>query len=274
MYILSSNFSGSHFLSLMLGSHSRFVHLGELKNLLKQGRSCTICGDVANCALVRELDTHPAADLYGQIFGRLPATAALLVDASKKPRWFRARDRGNRQRAHRIHLLRDPRALARRWLLHFDDPHVQRRERVKMLRRRPTAARRLLFGDMLEVYIYKWLRQNQEISTYLARSGAPWTLATYQEIAEDPITALHRLNEWLGHDFEPGQERYWQFAHHGTGKPEYQWTKQRQQNAFFDLRWQEFLSEEQQRRITGHRALQRYLDSLGLAFGDRGLERQ
>ena len=37
VYLLSSNFSGSHFLSLMLGSHSRFVHLGELKNLVYAG---------------------------------------------------------------------------------------------------------------------------------------------------------------------------------------------------------------------------------------------
>ena len=274
VYLLSSNFSGSHFLSLMLGSHSRFVHLGELKNLVKQSRLCAICGDAAACALVGELDMRPGADLYAQIFRRLPDTVDLLVDASKKPDWFRARDRASRHRVHRIHLLRDPRALARRWLLHFPEPGTQRRERVKMLRRRPTAALQLLFGDMLEVYIRKWLRQNQEISTYLTRSGGPWTLVTYQEIAREPAAALARINARLGHAFEPGQQHYSQFSHHGTEKAEYQWVKQRQQNTYFDLRWQEFLSAEQQRRITGHRALRRYLDSLDLAFGDQGLVRR
>ncbi|MFZ5655115.1 MAG: hypothetical protein ACOY42_12065 [Pseudomonadota bacterium] len=273
VYILSSNFSGSHFLSLMLGSHSRFVHLGELKNLVKRSRPCATCGDAAACALVRELDMRPGADLYAQIFQRLPDAAVLLVDASKKPDWFRARDRAGAQGVHRIHLLRDPRALARRWLLHFADPHVQRRERIKMLRRRPAAALPLLFGDMLEVYIRKWLRQNQEISAYLAHSGGPRILVTYEEIARDPAAALARINARLGCEFEPGQQHYWRFSHHGTEKSEYQWVK-RQQNSFFDLRWQEFLSAEQQRRITGNRALRRYLETQGLAFGDQGLVRR
>lgn len=274
VYILSSNFSGSHFLSLMLGSHSRFAHLGELKNLIKQSRPCATCGNAAACALISDLDRRPGADLYAQIFRRLPDTVELLVDASKKPDWFRARDRTNRLGVHRIHLLRDPRALARRWLLHFPEPETQRRERIKMLRRRPAAAVRLLFGDMLEVYIHKWLRQNQEISAYLARSGGPWTLVTYEEIARQPAAALARINARLGCEFEPGQESYWRFAHHGTEKPEYEWVKQRRQSTYFDLRWQEFLSAEQQRRITGHRALRRYLETQGLAFGDQGLVRR
>lgn len=273
VYILSSNFSGSHFLSLMLGSHSRFVHLGEFKNLLKQSRPCASCGDPGACSLVRGLDSRSGADLYAQIFQRLPADAGLLVDASKKPAWFRARDEAGQHRAYPIHLLRDPRALVRRWSLKFAEPQVQRRERMKMLRRRP-AAMRLLLGDMIEVYLYKWLRQNQEISAYLGACHEPGLVATYEEIASEPVTALSRINAWLGHDFEPGQQDYWRFVHHGTEKPEYEWVKQGAPGAFFDLRWQEFLSTEQQRRIAGHRALTRYLDHLGLAFGDQGLERR
>lgn len=273
IYLLSSNYSGSHFLSLMLGSHSRFVHLGELRNLLRnKGRACATCGDAAACSQIGGLVAGRGTDVYAQIFQRLPEHAEVLVDTSKKPDWFKARDRDGRHPVRRIHLLRDPRALVRRWSLKFVAPHVQRRERFRMLRRRPTAAMRLLLGDMMDVYLYKWLRQNQEISAYLKARSEPNIVVTYEEVAGDQVAALTRINGWLGYDFEPGQENYWRFVHHGTEKYEYEWVKQRDQSAFFDLRWQEFLDAEQQRNIIGHRALTRYLDGLGLAFGDRGLE--
>jgi hypothetical protein len=271
VYLLSSNYSGSHFLSLMLGSHSRFEHLGELKNTVKATCPCATCGDVASCALLGGLAPFLHGDIYGEIFRRLPPTAEVLVDTSKKPEWFRARDACNPRPVYRLHLLRDPRALARRWLLRFAEQDTEWRERIKMARRRPAGALKFLFGDLIETCTHKWLHQNREISAYLAASGGSRLTVTYEELAQYPQVTLETITRWLGHTFEPGQTAYWKYAHHGTEKHEYEWVKSRGDNAFFDLRWQQFLDSDQQRRITTNRHLAHYLDGLGLAFSDTGL---
>ena len=156
VFILSSNYSGSHFLSLMLGSHSQAEHLGELKNLVKDSGGCQMCNDPEKCDLFHGIKQMPRQELYETLFSRVSDNVEILIDASKKPRWFEQFVNDQRFDVYLIHLVRDPRALARRWLMRFDEEGTSRRERYKQIRRNPFAIFELIFSKMLNVALYKW----------------------------------------------------------------------------------------------------------------------
>lgn len=135
VFILSSNYSGSHFLSLLLGSHSKAVHLGETKNLIKEGVNCYKCGVSNDCHLFEGIQELTTETFYPTLFDRAGDQINLLIDTSKKTEW--AINFINTQSEYDIkivHLIRDPRALIRRWNNKYTSLLSQLSQRRKVLK--------------------------------------------------------------------------------------------------------------------------------------------
>src|SRR5439155_18604497 len=156
VYILSNNYSGSHYLSLMLGSHSRAMHLGEVKQLRKAGeRACYLCRDKDDCAVLGGIGPDNWTDVYRIVFSRIDPKIEVLVDASKNTFWAERFLSDDRYQRKYIHLIRDPRALVRRWVLTFQSRQQRLNQRLRLARQRPRLAMPALFGGTTGVYLYK-----------------------------------------------------------------------------------------------------------------------
>jgi hypothetical protein len=273
--ILAAGYSGSHFLSLLIGSHSRGVHIGEAHHVLKRRQAnerplCFICKETDACRLFAGIGPANASQIYDLIFSRVDPAATLLVDASKSPSWAARFLSRPPYRMKYIHLIRDPRALVRRWLLTYTTPRQRFHIRWKTLRELPRHAPHLLFADMPVLLAYNWLRRNLEITEFIARHRLDTYLQTYRDLAKETPQALDPLMHWIGLDYEPSQLEYWNVEHHGSQKAGYEWVKEAKAN-YFDVRWKEFLSAEAQARITRDPVIAAYVRRLGLAFDTDGL---
>lgn len=273
IFILSSNYSGSHFLSLMLGSNDRAEHLGELKNLCKGQKQaqCYICNGLNGCSLFHGIDKLPKSELYETLFSRVDDKIDVLVDASKKSAWFKDFVGDERYDIRLIHLVRDPRALARRWLIRFEENKIGLRERLKQCRKNPHKFPLFIFSDLLTVCIYKWVSQNRKIDKFVRRSGLTCKTITYRELALDPDLALGEICTWVGLDYDPEQKSYWKQEHHGTQKSEYEWVRQQGGAQYFDQRWKDFLTQNQIKRIESNVVINKLLGRLSLRFSPEGL---
>jgi len=269
--ILSCNYSGSHFLSLMLGSHSCAAHVGELKNMIKPDSArCYVCGDNIKCRIFNGLAKIHRADLYAAIYERHDSSIEMLVDASKKPAWFKQFVNLPDYDLRFVHLIRDPRALLRRWLLTYDTPHKKRQQLFRQVRNAPWNIFRY-HSDFEGLLLDKWLAANKKIDAFIKRSGRSYILTTYEAIAQHPQEEISRIMTWVGLPFEKEQVTYWRFEHHSTQKEDYEWIKKGQQAGHLDSRWKTFLSKEQIKKAEAHSGINNYLDSLGLKMGEEGL---
>jgi len=274
IFILSSNYSGSHFLSLLLGSNTKAEHLGELKNLYK-GQSearCYKCNNLNSCDLFSGVDRMPKKDLYEELFLRVNEEVEVLIDASKKPKWFKDFVGDVRYDVRLIHLIRDPRALARRWLMRFEEKNIGLRERIKQWRKRPYKLFLFIFCDLLTICIYKWVSQNMEIASFVRKSGLPSKVITYRELALETDSILGDICKWVDIEYEPQQKRYWEFSHHGTQKHEYEWVREQGGAQIFDQRWKSYLNKEQIERVENGRVIKDLLGELSLNICTEGLE--
>ncbi|MBU0679033.1 MAG: sulfotransferase [Verrucomicrobia bacterium] len=275
VYILSTNYAGSHFLSLMLGSNTKSVHVGELKYLRKQQPKdrravCPVCEDIEKCPLAEGIYPENIDQVYDIIWPRFPG-AEVLVDTSKRTFWI---DRFLGKVPYDIkviHLIRDPRGLIRRWKMNYETKKQRRHVRGKVLKTRPLQALQLAFADQNMIYEYQWLNENQEITNYLKKRGLAYNVVTYHDLAVDADGEMRRLTEWIGLDYEPAQLEYYNFEHHGSYKEGYEWIKEKK--TFFDLRWQDDLSEREKAHVEQNRHVMSYLSSLDLKLTADGLMR-
>ncbi|MEN8204451.1 MAG: sulfotransferase [Pseudomonadota bacterium] len=277
VFILSSNYSGSHFLSLLIGSHSHAMHLGETRRLASSGsrvaskeepRFCFVCGSHQECSLFRGIQEVPLEVIYSHLFMRAKSDTSVLVDTSKKTAWAQQFENNPDYRILYIHLVRDPRALVRRWSQSYTDFTDRLKQRKKQLTKRPALA----FAPQWKIYTHKWLHQNRKITDFLSTRGRQGYIVSYHDLAASTHSTLAELMQWLGLDFEPGQINYWEHEHHGTQKADYGWINQ-SNRTFFDLRWQEDIAEEVQQSIATDTDVLAYLDGIGLALHDNGLTR-
>jgi hypothetical protein len=277
--ILSTNYAGSHYLSLMLGSHSRAMHIGEIHRV-REGRTvsldrvCWLCRDKGFCPIFSDIAPKDVDRVYDIIFSRIDPKVEVLIDNSKNARGWLERFLGNDtfQRKY-IHLIRDPRALVRRWLL---APRVAKHEcnrRWKMMRNFPGQALRFPFASREEVFTYQWLQQNRQITRWIEQNQLDAQVVTYRDLARNPAGEVRRLAEWMGLTFEPAQLEYWNFEHHGTQKPEYEWVKKEKPQQHFDLRWQTELPESVQQQVTNNPDVRAYLGQISVQMGNEGLTR-
>jgi hypothetical protein len=275
LFILSTNYAGSHYLSLLVGSHSRAEHIGEVHRFQHapiRKEPCFACGDYRRCPVFRGLEPGRIHDIHSTLFRNVGPDVDVLVDNSKKSQW--AANFLNHQEFDRrfVHLIRDPRALIRRWDMGYDTPAKRWHQRRKLLVRWPGKALSILLAPRRMLYVYKWLVQNRTFSRFLAEHHLDHLLMTYRDLATDTPGELGRLMAWLGVKFEPSQIEYWNFEHHGTQKSEYQWIKEKK-GSYFDTRWKSYLTPQEQQDIIVHPAVQQYLKEIGVRVNDQGLTR-
>ncbi|MDY6951155.1 MAG: hypothetical protein SWE60_06570 [Thermodesulfobacteriota bacterium] len=276
VYILSTSYAGSHFLSLLLGSNSRAMHIGEAKRLRKGPfrRTPSIClaceKEKKACPLTRGIDDKNIDQIYDIIFSRIDPQITTLVDASKKPFWAK-RFLGNPNYELKfIHLIRDPRAYVRRLALKYTGLIRRLRVRIQLARDVPSLARSFVFRSASTVYIYRWLRENQNITHFLSQNHLQATVITYHDLAKHTAQELRRITKAINLVYEPTQLAYWNFTHHGTQKKEYEWVKD-EKTTYFDLRWQAFLSPRRIKEIQNNKHVNNYLEEHRIRIGEEGL---
>lgn len=277
VFILSTNYAGSHLLSQLLGAHSECRSVGELHNLLKYLTRKDSTRDVDN-----EYATHPAFDglaklepthWHLQVFANLAPNARVstLVDNSKRPEWARRFLANGVFECRYVHLLRDPRALVWRWLSTYSTSREKRRQRIRLFRAAPRLLATALSGDDTRVYTYKWLVANERITEFLAGHQSLSSIVTYCDIATDTDRTLTNLMPRLGLEFEPTQLAFGT-AMSGTSKRRY--AAQMEDSLIArDTRWRDELATKQVEAITSNRDVGRYLGSLGLEMTSEGLSR-
>lgn len=279
VFILSSNYSGSHLLASALGAHSACADVGEVANLRKfRARSerplSGTRGRFVTSPLFDGLPELPEGRWLGEIHERLAASgrpAAVLVDNSKRIEWVKQAISSGTIEPRLVHLIRDPRALARRWRDTFRAQGASRRIRWREAKRSPRRAVKILSAPETGVYGWRWLRENARIASFVAGSGAVHARITYESLCSEPESALRELMAALGLGFEGAQLQYGASEAHGTTKPEWshanaasQWAK--------DERWLLELDNAEQDAVMAVTPLTEFLASIGYRFGPLGLE--
>jgi len=283
LFILSSNFSGSHFLSLLLGSHSKAAHLGEVKNLFKfknkakktsqsdeSSRQCYICDNEPECTITKNLYNLKKDNIYPTLFSRHDANITHLIDASKKTSWAKNFSTSLDYNIKYIHLVRDPRALVRKWELHYNTPSGFARQQIKQIRNTPSKALQILFKSHWQTYALKWVNQNREIHSFLTSSNLDYQTISYEELATNPATSIASIMEWLDLEFELTQLNYWKHEHHGTQKQKYNTNNNKSKN-FIDLKWQQDISIIDQNKIITDKDILSLISELPFNITKNGL---
>ena len=276
VYILSTNYAGSHFLALQLGSHSRCASIGELHHFRRKKtdhKACYQCPTDDECPVFAGVREKPVRSFYPTIFQNLLAydgAITTVIDNSKKVRWARRFVDMPGYTKKYIHLIRDPRALVRRWMITFNEKE-KRKMRLKTARRCWRHTWDILTGDEANVYIWEWLYENQQITKFIQSNKLDAKIVTYRDLALEPDRILSDLMAWLGCDYEPNQKNYSDFMHHGSGKRALSHVdKSMDEKA--DQKWKAFLDVQTQQRIYSHPIVNRYLKDMGVLYDlDLGL---
>lgn len=276
--IMALPHSGSHLLSQLLGAHAHCLSIGELHNydkLTNRARkgSGNVIATYAEDPLFRDLGNLPREHWHQEVLSRAQNETPLittLVDNSKRVPWCAALLENPALEVHPVHLLRDPRALLRFWMLRYDSAKKVRRQRIQHSRMAPAQALRLLTCSARELYLRKWLIRNRQATDLLTGIGRSANYVTYHDLASRPEETLRRLMPLLSLEYEPAQLRYGDADQRGTLKAEYQ-NASKASAIQLDVRWQTDLSPDDAGAATAYAPLKDYLAELGLAFGRDGL---
>ncbi len=279
--ILALPHSGSHLLSQLLGAHSCCASIGELHNydkLTKRSREGerNVSHNYADDEIFSGLASTPVTEWHAKIISRvrkLRPDVTTLIDNSKRAGWAKQHMKNPDLEIIPVHLIRDPRALIRYWMLSYQTDKELRRQRIRHSRMAPLQAPALLTCEPLELYIRKWLIRNEEISRLLTRTGHNLNLVSYRDLAASPERTLERLMPLLNLEYEREQLNYGAADQHGTRKREYE-SAATSSRIDLDVRWQSFLNQRQITRVTGDQRLNDYLHRLGLSFSESGLTEQ
>ena len=275
--LLGTNYSGSHLLSHLLSAHSQCLAVGEIhryEKLLGTGGEASVVSEYNSDPLFSGLAAQPVRTwheiLIERSANRFQLTEPVIVDNSKKVRWAKRISRNPNYDIRFVHLIRDPRALVLRWLKTYDTPRRQRRQRLRVARRMPARARRILTGDLISVYIYKWLRANRQILKYLRQESDSSMVITYHDMVYETQGMLERLMPVLGLKFEPGQLLFGEGTNFGTKKTAHVESVERSEIRP-DLKWQSELSASDKGAIESNPDIGAFLRDVGLSFSTNGL---
>ena len=189
VFVLSHIYSGSTWLSLLLGSHSKAFYLGEINKLYSRSdfMSCSLCDEMdRDCTYFNDVKNIYYVDIHNAIAER--TNAQVLIDNSKRIKWSRKLLRDDRYEHKYIHIVKDPRAIY-----------------YSLLKRNRPAD------------VEHWAKRNMEIGRFLNEFSLDKITLPYNVLAENLDTSLTRLDQWLDLTFEPEQKQYWKFEHHGPG---------------------------------------------------------
>ena len=275
--ILSTNYAGSHFLSLLIGSHVNCACVGEIHHLRKYGTNrdnlCHICNCESNCP-VASIEGTDQADIYEKLFknfSEVDPNVSFLIDNSKKVRWAKNFVNKNDFNRKYIHLIRDPRALIRRWQMNNDTPQKKRRVWRSMLKKSIKSFQNLALCEEDMLYVNKWLYQNQEITKFIKRNNLDCYVLSYHDLATNTAGALSDIMSWIGLEYNPSQLNYWEFEHHSSIKKKYMNKKQGKNH--IDLRWKEYHSPELIDAINSMRKVNNYLEDHQLKLTETGISK-
>lgn len=268
-YILSTNYAGSTMLALMLGAHSRIVQVGEAKRLRRNNHKqypCPLCADKKKCSLFDGISPENVTELYDIVFSRIDAD--VIVDHSKKPFWAKFfLEQADKYDLKFIHLVRDPRSLVRRWDMKFRG-RSKSTQRWKLMRKSFDMMLRTPFCNDIDLYSYKWLGQNRDISNFISGNSLDACVLTYRDLVMDTEEQLKRVSDYIGVDYEPQQATYWTTLQHGGGKLS---DILQHEGIQLDLRWQEYLSDSDKNKIENNTLIKKYLAQQGISMLDNGL---
>jgi hypothetical protein len=221
--------------------------------------------------VIRGITPENISQAYEIIFSNFDdPNLNMLVDNSKKVYWAERFVHSTPYEMKYIHLIRDPRALVRRWMVTYNTLRKRMKVRAKLAKAAPPKSWSMLMAPSLRVYLFKWLHQNKQISDFISRYGLDALTVTYHDLAKHSEKSVIRICEWLGLEYEPSQLQYWNFPHHGTQKPTYEWIK-KQKTRHFDARWKTFLEDRQQHDILADPKVSAYLRELGVVAEEDGL---
>lgn len=275
--ILGTNYSGSHLLSHLLSAHSSCLGVGELhryQQLVESGRSAPVVSEYDSSPIFTGLSDLPVEQWYGTLLQRFAETEAVttpvIVDNSKKVRWVRLVSKSENLDLRLVHLIRDPRALVLRWLSTYDTEKRRRTQKLRVAKRVPTRAAQILAGDWVNVFTYKWLRENRQISQFLATSGLPHTTVTYHDMVFDTEPMLQRVMPELDLVFESGQLKFGEAGQFGTTKTAHA-EAVRQSEIRPDVKWHTQLDPRAAAAVVANSDVKGYLAGLGLRCGEDGL---
>jgi hypothetical protein len=277
--ILSTNFSGSHFLSQLLGSHHRARHGGEIKYLRREhrARSCLICPDPMTCPLIKGVSHQTIQDCYRLIltnFQERGEEVQTLIDTSKKVKWARQFLNREDYDYRYIHLLRDPRALVRRWTNSLTTTRQIWHTRYCSFRRSRPLNFKALLGNWTEVLIQKWLNENRGIDHFCSAHALPVLTVTYRDLCHDTLNQAYQITRFLGLDDDPNILNFWQPQHHGSVKHPHNRSRGTSTAGYHDLRWKQDLSEQVVHYITEHPQILAYLELKNLMLLEDGLSQR
>lgn len=256
VFILSHVYSGSTWLSLLLGSHSKALYLGELNKFYskKFPMPCSLCNELQQeCPYFHDVNQIFYRDIHHHLFER--TGKEVLIDNSKRVKWSRKLLHDDRYVHKYLHIIKDPRAI-----------YYSLQSRNK-----PTD-------------IDHWAQRNLEIWQFVFQFELDYYLLTYNELAETIDQTLTDVCRWLELSFEPEQKEYWNFEHHGPGdnsatksflkrsrSSDNQFYAQQRKRNFIDLRWKEQLSPRIIHSIEENENVQKLLSTLGLELTENSL---
>ncbi len=256
VFILSSNYSGSTWLALLLGSNKDAFYVGELNKMFHdEPVPCRLCEDRGvTCPVFYDIPNLKNKNIHDTAFQR--SGKPVLIDNSKTLAWSRKFLADKRFARKYVHLLRDPRAVA------FS---LQNRDKPPK--------------------VDGWVKKNTEIHEFLLKNELDYKVVTYNDVAEKTDAVISDVSDWLGVKYDPAQKEYWNFEHHGPGRngatssflksyvaSDDNFYAQNQKKQFHDLRWRDDLVPEIRAEIENSEKVAGLLKKFDLKFTEIGLE--
>ncbi|MFM7138592.1 MAG: sulfotransferase [Planctomycetota bacterium] len=264
IFIVSSPWSGSTWLSFVLGSHPRAANLGEHWRRFRGTRDCECRScrhkGLPHCEVLHGITTARVDEAYSLPMTRFASRGVnTLIDNSKFLDWLDellvagACDPAS---VRLIHLVRDPRG----WI-------------TSATGRKPT----LDAATMLSDWKQRVIRQQSE----LAALGLPTLRMSYDLACLDSEHLLQTVSTFLGFQYGPEHLRYWEHEHHAMagngaaisvvpGGKGATWDRDyylaRLGRVFHDDRWRHRLDPAMVRLVTRDPEAVRLMEEFGTGF--------
>ena len=264
VFIVSSPWSGSTWLSFVLGTHPRAATLGEHWRRFRglrdsECRSCQHKG-LPHCEVLDGITTAPVERAYSLPLERFaPQGVDTLIDNSKFLDWLEellAAGACDPASVRVIHLVRDPRG----WI-------------TSATGRRPTLDAAMMLSD--------WKQRLTQQQAGLAGLGLPTLRLSYDLACLDSAYLLQTVSSFLGFQYGPEHLRYWDREHHAMagngaaisvvpGGKGATWDRDyyltRLGRVFHDDRWRQRLDPAMVRLVTGDPEAIRLMQAFGAGF--------
>lgn len=249
IYIVSSPYSGSTWISFVLGSHPEVATLGEHWRRFrgKRDSECRTCEHrgLAHCEILQGITQTPPQEAYAAPLQRFAVRGVkTLVDNSKHLDWLEeliACGACDLFSMRVIHLIRDPRG----WI-------------TSVTGRNPQIS--------VAALLSQWKQKTIEQKARLAMLDLPTLRISYDMACLDSERVLEKLSAFVGVRYDLENLRYWEREHHAmagngaainvlsNGKG-FTWDREyyttRLGKVFYDDRWKRRMDSNQLSVVAG-----------------------